>query len=58
MSRAYQIGSSGDGTYSMHRVQLLRLGEFGSLEEAEACVAHHKACDAQAAMIEKRRKTG
>ena len=58
MSRAYQIGWTPDGRYAVHRVQLVRLGEFKSLDEAEACVAHHKACDAQAMLIEKRRKAG
>ena len=58
MSRAYQIGWTPDGRYAVHRVQLVRLGEFDSLEEAEASVAHHKACDAEAIRIEKRRKTG
>ena len=58
MSRAYQIAWAPDGTYAVQRVQIAQLGTFGSLEDAEACVSHHKACDAQAAMIEKRRKTG
>ena len=58
MSRAYQIGWTPDGRYAVHRVQLVRLSEFESLEEAEASVAHHKACDVQAMLIEKRRKVG